>query len=78
MFITFYKTSEKKRKYYIHSPTPVLTLTLALTLTLTLTLNHSANEALQTTTTQYVFNLRQRDELFHKVRNRLQMVIKVM
>ena len=39
----------KKRKYYIHSPTPTLTLTLSLTPTL----NHLANEALQTTTTQY-------------------------
>ena len=42
MFITF-----KKKKYYIHSPTP------ALTLPLTLTLNHLANEALQTATMQY-------------------------
>ena len=47
MFITFYKTREKKRNYYIHSPTP------ALTLSLTLTLNHLANEALQTGTTQH-------------------------
>ena len=51
MFITFYKTREKKKKeYYIHSLTPALTLTRSLTLTL----NHLANEALQTATMQYV------------------------
>ena len=48
MFITFYKTKEKKgstKKTYIHSPTPALTLTLSLSLTVTF--NHLANEALQ-------------------------------
>ena len=49
MFTTFYKTRKKKRKYYIHSPTPALTLTLSPTLTL----NHLANEALLTAIAQY-------------------------